>query len=116
MSRLYLSDRGRYRVRYLDATVRIAQWDDRACVFVTGRGTQRRTLPMDLVAAVSPFEVKGRCVIRFVPLDECYRDRHKPKDRHTRAWQHPYAGVRSYYDIRPGSDTLPGVTLRGTGL
>lgn len=88
MTRLYLTDRDRYRVRMTDARVVQCRWDDAAFAFVTGRGQERRTIDMSRVAAVSSLAHWGRCRIVWYPFDRCYRAKHAPK---VATWVHPYA-------------------------
>lgn len=90
MTRLYLTDRDRYRVRYLDGRVVICRWDDAAMTFRTGRGDERRTIDLQRVAAVSSFVHEGRATITWTPWDHCYRAKHRPAEK-TPAWVHPYA-------------------------
>ena len=88
--RLYLSDRNRYRLRFMDAHTCVATWDDAGRRFVAGRGYDRRLVDTDQIAAVAAFAPDGRARPVWVPFDCCYREMHRPRTQ-TAAWVHPYA-------------------------
>ena len=89
--RLYLVDFDRYRVRKLDASIVFCRWDDDAMVFETGRGEERRVIPLEHVAAVSEITTNGKARMTvWYPFDQCFRAKHRPVSK-VSTWVHPYA-------------------------
>lgn len=94
MRRLYLTHHCHYRVRCLNGTVIRCVWDDAAMLFrptAAQRNTPRRSgvIPLDRVGAVSPRAFEGKARAVWYPLDQCYREIHRPEP--TTVWVHPYA-------------------------
>lgn len=91
-TKLYLTDRSRYRVRTLDGAEVVAVWHDARFQFEVNRGADRRTVDFDRIGAVAEFVQEGRVGIpQWVPWDACYRARHRPAPKKPAvAWRHPY--------------------------
>lgn len=88
MSKLYLTDNERYRIRMFDASVVVAYWDDHTMRFIVKTTRTTKPLLMDAVAAVAPFHSDRRYAHCWTPLDQCFRAKHKHEPR---TWVHPYA-------------------------
>lgn len=93
MTRLYLTNNDRYRVRLSDKSTVSCRWDDSTLRFVVKTMRGDRVVVMNSITDVSPM-ANGRTIV-WTPLDRCFRDMHKGKQRKQRAdtgstWQHPY--------------------------
>ena len=93
MTRLYLTNNDRYRVRLSDKSIVSCRWDDPNVRFVVKTLRGDRVVVMDSIKSVSP--MANNRTITWTSLGDCFRDMHKGKQRKQRAdtdstWQHPY--------------------------
>ncbi len=92
MTRLYLTHNDRYRVRLTNGDTVSCRWDDSTLRFAVKGMRGDRIIVTDSITAVSP--LSSRTIV-WTPLDDCFRDMHKGKQRKERtdsgsAWVHPY--------------------------
>jgi hypothetical protein len=87
MSRLYLTDNERYRVRQYNSVIVVARWDDSTMRFVATTMRGEKVVPTDFIGAVAAFTNDRRGTIKWTPLDECYREKHRESKK---IWTHPY--------------------------
>ena len=85
--RLYLHDGAHYRVRTNTGRETLCRWCDTEREFLTGRGTQRRTVNQGTIAAVKHILQTGQ-PRRWYALERCYRGIHAPYVRPV-PWVHP---------------------------
>ena len=85
--RLYLRDGAKYRVRTPAGRETLCRWSDLDGVFLTGRRTQIRAVPMETLAAIKRV-LQNSQPRRWYPLDQCFRAIHAPRT-HDVPWVHP---------------------------